>query len=141
MGSDFNGVAGHVGPRFGNGACAGSATQRVAQERAHNRLTYPFTIPGFGTFDRQVSGQKTYDFNVDGLAHIGLLPDMVADLKKIGVTDDQLKPLFGSAQAYINMWSAVYRTTTPDVSLSSAPEPAPDGFGSQKDEQPSDPRP
>ena len=76
-----------------------------AQETANNRLAYPFTIPGFGTFDRQVSGQKIYDFNVDGLAHIGLLPDMVDDLKNIGVTDQQLQPLFGSAQAYIHMWS------------------------------------
>ncbi len=124
MGSDFNGIAGHVGPRFGNGACAGDIGQRAAQERAHNRLVYPFTIPGFGAFDRQVSGQKTYDFNVDGLAHIGLFPDMVADLKNVGVTDEQLKPLFGSAQAYINMWKAVYNAPAPDVSLSGVPATA-----------------
>ena len=127
MGSDFNGVAGHVGPRFGNGACAGSAGQRVAQERTHNRLRYPFKIPGFGVFDRQVSGQKKYNFNVDGLAHIGLLPDLVADLKNIGVTDEQLQPLFGSAQAYINMWSAVYHAPAPEVTLSGVPATAPYG--------------
>jgi len=127
MGSDFNGIAGHVGPRFGNGACAGSPGQRAAQERANNRLVYPFTLPGFGTFDRQVSGQKTYDFNVDGLAHIGLLPDMVADLKNVGVTDSQLQPLFGSAQAYINMWSAVFLAPAPTVSLSGVPATAPYG--------------
>src|SRR5205823_6647100 len=113
-----------LGQRFGNGACAGNLGQRVVQERANNRLAYPFTIPGFGTFDRQVSGQKTYDFNVDGLAHIGLLPDMVADLKNIGVTDQRLQPLFGSAQAYINMWKAVYNAPPPDVSLSGVPATA-----------------
>ena len=90
-------------------------------------MAYPFTIPGFGTFDHQVSGQKIYDFNVDGLAHIGLFPDMVADLKNIGVTDDQLKPLFGSAQAYLNMWASVYRAPAPDVSLSGVPASAPYG--------------
>jgi len=127
MGSDFNGIAGHIGPRFGNGACAGSSAERVTQEERHNRLLYPFTIPGFGTFDRQTSGQKTYDFNVDGLAHIGLYPDLVADLKDIGVTDDQLKPLFGSAQAYLNMWAAVFRAPAPDVSLSGVPATAPYG--------------
>ncbi|HKE23483.1 MAG TPA: membrane dipeptidase [Bryobacteraceae bacterium] len=119
LGSDFMGIAGHVGPRFGNGACGGHADQRGQQERAQlqstlwnlpgGRLTYPFTLPGFGTFDKQVSGQKTYDFNVDGLAHIGLLPDMVADLMNVGVDVQQLQPLFGSAQAYINMWSKVYK--------------------------------
>jgi len=124
MGSDFNGIAGHVGPRFGNGACAGFPAERAAQEFANNRLQYPFTIPGFGTFDKQVSGQKTYDFNVDGLAHIGLLPDMVADLKSIGLTDEQLQPLFGSAQAYIKMWSAVYIAPSPNVSLSGVPATA-----------------
>ena len=124
MGSDFNGIAGHVGPRFGNGACAGSPAQRAFQERLNKRLAYPFTIPGFGTFDRQVSGQKTYDFNVDGLAHIGLLPDLVADLKNVGVSDEQLQPLFGSAQAYINMWSAVFRLPAPTVSLSGVPATA-----------------
>src|SRR5262249_17497884 len=80
-------------------------TERASQEFAQNRLVYPFTLAGFATFGQQVSGQKTYDFNVDGLAHIGLLPDMVADLKSVGVTDQQLQPLFGSAQAYITMWS------------------------------------
>ena len=124
MGSDFNGIAGHVGPRFGNGACAGDPAQRALQEHANNRLAYPFTIPGFGTFDRQVSGEKTYDFNVDGLAHIGLLPDMVADLRNIGVPDQQLQPLFGSAQGYINMWSAVVRLPAPNVSLSGVPATA-----------------
>jgi microsomal dipeptidase-like Zn-dependent dipeptidase len=124
MGSDFNGIAGHVGPRFGNGACGGSVSQRAFQERLNNRLAYPFTIPGFGTFDRQVSGQKSYDFNVDGLAHIGLLPDLVADLKNVGLSDGDLQPLFGSAQAYINMWSAVFRAPAPNVSLSGVPATA-----------------
>jgi hypothetical protein len=118
LGSDFMGIAGHVGPRFGNGACGGHGDQRAAEERADRqpqyyqfggRLKYPFTLPGFGTFDKQVSGQKTYDFNVDGLAHIGLLPDMVADMMNVGVTQEQLQPLFGSAQAYVNMWSKVYK--------------------------------
>ncbi len=107
MGSDFNGIAGHVGPRFGSAACGGSGEERSAQEKTGNRLVYPFTLQGFGTFDKQVSGQRTFDFNTDGLAHIGLLPDMVADLKNVGVTDTQLQPLFSSAQAYINMWSAI----------------------------------
>ena len=107
MGSDFNGIAGHVGPRFGSGACGGNWAERTLQEAANNRLVYPFTLPGFGTFDKQVSGQRAFDFNNDGLAHIGLLPDMVADLKNVGLTDQQLQPLFGGAQAYINSWSLV----------------------------------
>ncbi len=104
LGSDFNGIAGHVGPRFGNDACGGDSAERSAQYRANNRLTYPFAIPDFGTFDAQVTGHRTFDFNVHGLAHVGLLPDLIADLKQIGLTDNDLDPLFRSAEAYINVW-------------------------------------
>src|SRR5262249_16887357 len=85
FGSDFNGVAGHVGPRFGSAACGGSEIERSAQEKAGRRLVYPFVLPGFGTFDRQVSGQRTFDFNTSGLAHVGLYPDMTADLMNVGI--------------------------------------------------------
>ena len=107
FGSDFNGVAGHVGPRFGSDACGGSddsGPERSLQARARNRLKYPFTLEGFGTFEKLVTGQKVFDFNVDGLAQIGLLPDLIADLKRIGVTEKELEPLFRSAEGYIEVW-------------------------------------
>jgi microsomal dipeptidase-like Zn-dependent dipeptidase len=124
MGSDFNGIAGHVGPRFGSGSCGGNWAERTRQEAANNRLVYPFTLPGFGTFDKQVSGQRTFDFNNDGLAHIGLLPDMVADLQNVGLTDQQLQPLFGGAQAYINSWSLVAHVPPQITSANTATFPA-----------------
>lgn len=104
MGSDFNGVAGHFGPRFGSRACGGEPVERSAQLRAKNRLEYPFTLDEFGSFDRQVSGKKIFDYNVDGMAHVGLLPDFVADLSAIGLSNAQLDPLLRSAEAYIQMW-------------------------------------
>jgi microsomal dipeptidase-like Zn-dependent dipeptidase len=113
LGSDFNGVASHLGPRFGGGGCGGETgtialgegrlVERSAQERSNSKLSYPFTNE-FGTFNRQVTGQKTFDFNVDGLAHIGLLPDMIADLKQVGLGDQHLEPLFNSANRYIEVW-------------------------------------
>jgi microsomal dipeptidase-like Zn-dependent dipeptidase len=109
LGTDFNGVAAHIGPRFGPDACGGRGLarethqERVRQDQAGNRLQYPFTSE-FGTFDKQVTGLQTYDFNVDGLAHIGLLPDMLADLKQIGFSDAQLEPLLTSANGYIEVW-------------------------------------
>lgn len=113
FGSDFNGVAGHTGPRFGNDACGGdiplsvevgSTTERSAQIRGENRLQYPFTLPGFGEFGKQVSGVKTFDFNVDGLAHVGLLPDLVKDMDNIGMSDTYMDALFNSAEEYIRVW-------------------------------------
>jgi microsomal dipeptidase-like Zn-dependent dipeptidase len=118
FGSDFNGVAGHVGPRFGSDACGdgllgGDLTERLTQRRAGNKVTYPFEIPDFGRFDKQVTGQKVFDFNGDGLAHIGLLPDLIADLRMIGLTDADLDPLFRSAEGFIQVWERSELKTPP----------------------------
>ncbi len=48
--------------------------------------------------------QKTWDYNKDGLAHYGLLPDMIADLNRIGVSQSTLDPLLNSAEGYIQLW-------------------------------------
>lgn len=104
LGSDFNGVAGHFGPRFGLEACGKHYDQIQNQHHNSSPLQYPFQLDQFGTFDRQVSGQRTFDYNYDGLAHVGLLPDFIADLKQVGLTDQQLDPLFRSAERYIQAW-------------------------------------
>ena len=108
MGSDFNGAAGHLGPRFGSDACGGwgapNGTERPEQETENNRVIYPFTIDGFGTFTTQQTGFKAFDYNVDGLAHIGLLPDLIADLGRIGLDQHYVDQLFCSAEAYIRVW-------------------------------------
>ena len=47
-----------------------------------------------------------WNFNVDGLAHAGMVPDLIADLRSVGVTDTYLQPLFRSAEAYVACGSA-----------------------------------
>jgi len=110
FGSDFNGIGGHVGPRFGSDACGGNLAERGAQLRAGNALPYPFTLAGFGTFDRLVTGQKAFDFNVDGLANVGLLPDLVADLGRIGLRPADMDAIFRSAEAYVELWERIEGT-------------------------------
>lgn len=109
LGSDFNGVAGHFGPRFGPEACGFHYDQIQNQNQSYSPLQYPFQLDRFGTFDRQVSGQRTFDYNYDGLAHVGLLPDFIADLQHLGVTSQQLDPLFKSAEKYIQTWERAAR--------------------------------
>jgi hypothetical protein len=41
---------------------------------------------------------------VDGLAHIGLYPDLFQDMRNVGVQWEQLGPLFHSAADYIATW-------------------------------------
>jgi hypothetical protein len=52
-------------------------------------------------------GQRIFDFNEDGLAHYGLLPDLLQDLKDLG--DDDIQTLFRSAEGYLQMWEKVER--------------------------------
>lgn len=104
FGSDFNGVAAHVGPRFGHEACGGDLGERGAQVQAQNRLQYPIEIEGFGRFDRQKTGERTFDFNHDGLAHMGLLPDLIADMENVGLPREHVDRLFQSAEAFVQLW-------------------------------------
>jgi microsomal dipeptidase-like Zn-dependent dipeptidase len=89
-GADMNGFAHQGDPREGGD------------------VTYPFkSFDGRQTIDKQVSGQRVYDINVDGVAHYGLFPDWVEDLRHIGgqeVVDD----LGRGAEAYLQMWERAH---------------------------------
>jgi hypothetical protein len=49
-----------------------------------------------------------FDFNLDGLAHFGLVPDMLQDLKNLGMAEDNFAALFSSAEAYLKMWQKTW---------------------------------
>jgi hypothetical protein len=71
---------------------------------APNPVTYPFkSFDGKQTIHQQRSGERVYDINVDGVAHYGLYPDWVEDLRKLAgneIVDD----LGRGAEAYLQMW-------------------------------------
>ncbi|MFD4573383.1 discoidin domain-containing protein [Streptomyces sp. NPDC058417] len=91
FGTDFNGVGDHPAPRGAN---------------TSNPVTYPFrSADGGSLIDRQVTGQRTWDYNTDGGAHVGLVPDWIEDIRKVGgngVVDD----LFRGAESYLDTWGA-----------------------------------
>jgi len=102
FGTDFNGISQHNAPRFGPNACASDIA--AATQDLGTKVVYPFTIPGFGSFDQQQTSNRVFDFNTDGLAHIGLLPDMVKDMENSYLTGaSDLDPLFNSAEAYLQL--------------------------------------
>ena len=53
---------------------------------------------------RSFAGNRDFDINLDGFAHHGMIPDFLQDLKNVGLTRDELTPLFRSAENYIRMW-------------------------------------
>ena len=48
---------------------------------------------------------RDYDINLDGMAHYGMLPDFLQDLRNSGLTAQDLAPLFRSAHDYVEMWT------------------------------------
>jgi hypothetical protein len=67
-------------------------------------VTYPFkSFDGGVTLERQRTGARVFDINRDGVAHYGLYPDWVEDLRHIAgqrIVDD----LANGAEAYLQMW-------------------------------------
>lgn len=101
IGSDMNGLAGLPAPRFGPYRCGGDGTTQdgpvLYPIARHVDLARP-------PMEMSQAGDRVFDINVDGYAHVGMFPDFVAELRAVGLTDDDLRPLFRSAEAYISMW-------------------------------------
>ena len=82
-------------PRAPTGASASAPTSTASARRAtrgrtpprNHPVTYPFTTLGGVTVDQQVSGQRVYDINKDGVAHYGLYPDWIQDLRMLAGND------------------------------------------------------
>ena len=90
FGFDFNGFAGgHSAP---------------LPEGTPDRVIYPFTgIDGRVVIDRQVSGERVFDFSNDGLAHYGLVPDYIEDIRVVG-GDEAVEDFIYGAASYLRTW-------------------------------------
>ena len=60
-----------------------------------------------GTVDGQPY-TRDFDFNIDGLAHYGMVPDMIQDLQNIGLPETDLASLFNSTEAYLRVWEKAW---------------------------------
>ncbi len=79
-------------------------------DAATNPLQYPFpSYMGNVKFAREQTGERTFDLNTDGVAHYGLVPDLLADTQQEPRGDKAMRLLFRSAQAYLDTWSAAYK--------------------------------
>lgn len=90
MGSDINGfvVMPHARP--------GSAVKYFPNTAASAMRKYSFA-------------NKTWDYNTDGVAHIGLYPDYFQDLKNLGMTQRERQVFFSAADYLVNMWQQCER--------------------------------
>ncbi len=96
FGFDLNGFAGAPGPRFGpDSGCSNQS----------DPVTYPFqSYAGDVTFEQPQVANRTIDFNTEGFVHVGMVAEMIEDVRRDGASDEDLAPLFRSAEGYVRMW-------------------------------------
>ena len=94
LGTDTNGFSALPGPR---------------PDAKSDPLRYPFeSYDGSVTFTRERTGTRTFDLNTDGVAHYGLIADLIADMQHTSAGRRALPLLFNSAEAYLDTWQRAF---------------------------------
>lgn len=105
FGFDLNGFAGAPGPRFG--------PQSVCSAPQRDPITYPFrSYAGDVVFQQPRLGNRDVDFDTEGMAHIGLVAELIEEVRRDGVSDAELAPLFKSAEGCLRTWEKAERRGT-----------------------------
>jgi hypothetical protein len=136
--SDFS-FTGALGPRFGPNACPNYQGEGLGSgagilEVLLNPTGYQISaqqnrVPYCLTADIQESclmpytmGPRQFDFNEDGLANYGLLPDLLEDVTHLLANHaaPELNTLFRSAEGFLETWEAAEAVRVTD----GAPRPA-----------------
>jgi hypothetical protein len=88
---------------WGYGADLGGLSHQPDVDK-DGKISYPFKSPdGSVTFEREKTGDRTFDYNKDGVAHYGLSADWFNDIDRQGgkqLQDD----MWNGAEAYLEMW-------------------------------------
>lgn len=96
-------VHGPVGVAIGSDTGGFASLPGVATGKAE--LVYPFrSFDGKVQFTRQRTGDRTFDLNRDGVAHYGLMPDLLALIGQQPRGLEALAVLFRSTASYLDTW-------------------------------------
>ena len=91
-------------PRSRSGGATAPTSAASPSSPGRAALTYPFkSMDDRVTFDRQVTGSRTFDYSKEGVAHYGLYADWFADLRRLG-GETLRNDLWDGAEAYLEMW-------------------------------------
>jgi hypothetical protein len=88
-------------------------------------------MDGAVTLDRQKTGDRTFDYNKDGVAQYGLYADWFADLRRVG-GDALVKDMMNGAEAYLEMWERAEGVKTPGCAAGDATAVTTSGLGAIK---------
>jgi len=98
------------GVGFGNDTGGFNNLPAPRPDARQHPLAYPFaSYDRRVTFVRERTGERSFDINVDGVAHYGLIADLVADMQQQPGGGQAVPLLFRSAEAYLEMWQRAVR--------------------------------
>ena len=60
-----------------------------------------------GYFTPLKTGDRTFDYNTEGLATVALLPEFTQDLGRTGMHKEDLTDFFNSAEQFIRAWEKI----------------------------------
>jgi len=93
--TDMSGLAGQPGPR---------------SDANTNPLNYPFTSEFGLVFNKQKSGNRTFELSKDGIAHYGMVADHLQDIRE-NTSQRIYESVMNSAEAYLQMWERAEAST------------------------------
>jgi hypothetical protein len=113
---------------WGYGADLGGLSHQPDPSSDAKSFTYPFkSYDGKVTFNRQKTGDRTFDYSKEGVAQYGLYADWFNDLQRLGgrrlATD-----MWQGSEAYLEMWERADGIRSPRCSDSDHPIRA-NGYG------------
>ena len=69
------------------------------------QVSYPFqALHGSVSFSRQITGNRSFDYNAEGIAHYGLFAEWIDAVSRAPDGAHAVESLFNSAEAYLQMW-------------------------------------
>lgn len=106
LGSDINGFEGMPWPRHSPDREVQAHVKRPSSitPAAWNRSV---SYRGSNALRQYTFARKTWDYNVDGVAHIGLYPDIYQDLANLGMNQSERGQFFTAADAFARMWDKI----------------------------------
>ncbi|HVE74306.1 MAG TPA: peptidase [Mycobacteriales bacterium] len=97
---------------FGSDTNGFSAQPPPRNPKESADVDYPIRGLGGVLLDRQVTGKRSWDINTDGVAHQGIYPDWVEDVRVVAGKDGPKisADMARAAEAYLQMWERAVGT-------------------------------
>jgi hypothetical protein len=102
---------------WGYGADLGGLSHQP-EKSTDGAIKYPFkSYDGRVTFDKQKTGDRTFDYTKEGVSHYGLYADWFNDLERLG-GKQMASDMWKGAEAYIEMWERANGVRAPGCARS-----------------------